>query len=430
MDRKAIQRILDYIEDNLKAEISVEELSDLAGFSLFHFYRLFQSAVGMPVMQYITRRRILHGIHEISLGHKKIDVALSYGYETYAGFYKSFVREIGYTPKVYLKMYKAKKPYRINILQEEHIIMSQKKIRDILINWELENEKIADVVYGETGEISDSAKYVGEDYVIKFSANLGSIKKTIDISHALESIGLLAAQTIPTKDGKYYVEDAGLYYVLSKRIQGENIKVGSVYLDEYLEKARFIGEIVGQLSLALAKIDVVVDDMNILKNVCEWAIPALNEKVVIDKSFLESYQRRFRELYDELPKQIIHRDPNPSNIITNDDKWGFIDFDLSECSVRIYDPCYAASAILSESFELDNPDKLKKWIEIFREIMYGYDAVAKLTESEKEAIPYVLLANQFIATSWFADKDKYKDIYEVNVSMTEWMIDHFENLKI
>ena len=107
-----------------------------------------------------------------------------------------------------------------------------------------------------------------------------------------------------------------------------------------------------------------------------------------------------------------------------------IDFDLSECSVRIYDPCYAASAILSESFELDNPDKLKKWIEIFREIMYGYDAVAKLTESEKEAIPYVLLANQFIATSWFADKDKYKDIYEVNVSMTEWMIDHFENLKI
>lgn len=302
MDRKAIQRILDYIEDNLKAEISVEELSDLAGFSLFHFYRLFQSAVGMPVMQYITRRRLLHGIHEISLGHKKIDVALSYGYETYAGFYKSFVREIGYTPKVYLKMYKAKKPYQINILQEEHIIMSQKKIRDILINWELENEKIADVVYGETGEISDSAKYVGEDYVIKFSANLGSIKKTIDISHALESIGLLAAQTIPTKDGKYYVEDAGLYYVLSKRIQGENIKVGSVYLDEYLEKARFIGEIVGQLSLALAKIDVVVDDMNILKNVCEWAIPALNEKVVIDKSFLESYQRRFRELYDELPK--------------------------------------------------------------------------------------------------------------------------------
>lgn len=220
--------------------------------------------------------------------------------------------------------------------------------------------------------------------MIKFSANLGSIKKTIDISHALESIGLLAAQTIPTKDGKYYVEDAGLYYVLSKRIQGENIKVGSVYLDEYLEKARFIGEIVGQLSLALAKIDVVVDDMNILKNVCEWAIPALNEKVVIDKSFLESYQRRFRELYDELPKQIIHRDPNPSNIITNDDKWGFIDFDLSECSVRIYDPCYAASAILSESFELDNPDKLKNGLRFSEKSCMGTMRLQNLLNLRKK----------------------------------------------
>ena len=172
--------------------------------------------------------------------------------------------------------------------------------------------------------------------------------------------------------------------------------------------------------------------MNILKNVCEWAIPALNEKVVIDlRVFQQSYQRRFRELYDELPKQIIHRDPNPSNIITNDDKLGdLLIFDLSECSVRIYDPCYAASAILSESFELDNPDKLKKWIEIFREIMYGYDAVAKLTESEKEAIPYVYLQISSQQHRGFADKDKYKDIYEVNVSMTEWMIDHFENLKI
>ena len=60
VDRKSIQRILDYIEDNLKAEISAEELSNLAGFSLFHFYRLFQSAVGMPVMQYITSTSVIN----------------------------------------------------------------------------------------------------------------------------------------------------------------------------------------------------------------------------------------------------------------------------------------------------------------------------------------------------------------------------------
>lgn len=48
--RKSIQDSLDYIEDNLKTSITATELSERAGYSLFHYYRLFQSAVGMPVM--------------------------------------------------------------------------------------------------------------------------------------------------------------------------------------------------------------------------------------------------------------------------------------------------------------------------------------------------------------------------------------------
>ena len=40
-DRTIIQRSLDYIEDDLQAEITAAELADMAGFSLFHYYRLF-----------------------------------------------------------------------------------------------------------------------------------------------------------------------------------------------------------------------------------------------------------------------------------------------------------------------------------------------------------------------------------------------------
>lgn len=49
--RDTIQESLDYIEDNLDTEITAEELSSRAGFSLFYFYRLFQAQVGMPVMR-------------------------------------------------------------------------------------------------------------------------------------------------------------------------------------------------------------------------------------------------------------------------------------------------------------------------------------------------------------------------------------------
>ena len=64
MDNRAIiQRSLDYIEENLQTDITAAELAQAAGFSLFHYYRLFQQATGLPVMQYILRRRLLHGVY-------------------------------------------------------------------------------------------------------------------------------------------------------------------------------------------------------------------------------------------------------------------------------------------------------------------------------------------------------------------------------
>lgn len=113
--RDTIQESLDYIEDNLDTEIMAEELSSRAGFSLFYFYRLFQAQVGMPVMQYILRRRLVHAIYDISCGAKMVDAALRYGFDTHAGFFRAFRREYDCSPSNYLKRHKPKRPYRINL---------------------------------------------------------------------------------------------------------------------------------------------------------------------------------------------------------------------------------------------------------------------------------------------------------------------------
>ena len=60
-------------------------------------------------------------MYEMHCGKKIIELALDYGFETQAGFYKAFVREFGYTPTEFLSMSKKKKPYRINLFKEEHI---------------------------------------------------------------------------------------------------------------------------------------------------------------------------------------------------------------------------------------------------------------------------------------------------------------------
>ncbi len=430
MYKEVIQDSIDYIEDNLKCEISAQELSERAGFSLFHYYRLFQTAVGLPVMQYILRRRLLNAIYEIECGNKMIDIALLYGFETHAGFYKAFAREFGCTPTQYLKLHRVKKPYRIDIFKEEHIMVTRKKAAEILKNWGLEKESILDIYYDGSGNRNENAFYIGEDYVLKFSANLGKLKNHMAISKALENAGLFAATPLKTLKGEEYIADGELYFCLSKRLEGHQVKISSMYEDDLTGSARFVGEVIGQLSKALEHVEVLVEDADMYGSVTNWAIPKLRGKLKMSEEVFDDYVENFKEIWNVLPKQVIHRDPNPGNIIVAEDKWGFIDFELSERNVRIFDPCYAATAILSESFEPGNEEKLSKWIEIYKNIMYGYDDVVKLTEEEKKAVPYVILSNQLLALAWFEGQEKFQEIYETNKRMTEWMLSVWSKLAV
>ncbi len=420
-NRTIIQQSLDYIEDNLQTEITVAELAEMAGFSLFHYYRLFQQATGLPVMQYILRRRLLHGVYAMKQGSTKIDAALSFGFDTYAGFYKAFCREFGSTPSEFLQSSRAKRPYRIDITKEEHMTITHKKVAQILQAWNLEGEPITDIYYEGTGNKNDSACYVGEKYILKYTANPGKLKKHNEVSKALHSIGLLSAVPVPTADGAEFVPDGEVYFYLTHRLPGEQMTPHRFDGGD----GRFVGEIIGQLHLALEKIEDCVSEADLLATVRDWALPKSKAVLHLSDAFCEEYLDTFANLYPKLPRQIIHRDPNPGNIIRTDDQWGFIDFDLAERNARIYDPCYAATAVLSETFGQDND----KWLEIYRDILRGYDSVAHLTDAELKATPYVILANQFVCVAWFSEQDKYAELFEANKRMTAWLIEKFEMLK-
>ena len=422
MDNRAmIQKSLDYIEENLQTEITAAELAEMAHISLFHYYRLFRQATGMPVMQYILRRRLLHGVYAMKQGSAKIDAALTYGFDTYAGFYKAFCREFGSTPSEFLKSCRAKRPYRVDLMKEEHMTVTHKKAAQILKHWNLEGETITDIYYDGTGNKNDSACYVGEEFVLKYTANLGRLKNHIAVSKAIESIGLLSASPVATTNGQEYIRDGELYFYVTRRLPGTQLASHSFGDGD----ARFVGEIIGQLHLALSKIEDCVSEADLLATVRDWALPGAREALGLTDDFCEEYLDTFAALYPKLPRQIIHRDPNPGNIICNQDQWGFIDFDLAERNARIYDPCYAATAVLSETFGQDND----KWLGIYRDIICGYDSVVHLTDEERKAIPYVILANQFVCVAWFAEQDKYAELFETNKKMTLWLIDRFEELK-
>ena len=81
--------------------------------------------------------------------------------------------------------------------------------------------------------------------------------------------------------------------------------------------------------------------------------------------------------------------------------------------------------MLSETFGQNND----RWLAIYRDILCGYDSVAKLTEDERRAIPYVILANQFVCVAWFSGQEKYAEIYETNKRMTAWLIEKLPELR-
>lgn len=86
-----IQRAIDEIETRLRETISVEQLARRAGFSYWHFQRVFAATVGEPVAFYIRRRRLTAAAQELHTSPRRIlDVALDYRFESHEAFTRAF----------------------------------------------------------------------------------------------------------------------------------------------------------------------------------------------------------------------------------------------------------------------------------------------------------------------------------------------------
>ena len=96
---KRLTKCADYIEDNLKGEIKIEELARISCLSTLYFPRLFEAITDIPLSEYIRRRRMTLAAKDIIDGDKKIiDIALDYGYSTPESFSRAFKSVHGISP--------------------------------------------------------------------------------------------------------------------------------------------------------------------------------------------------------------------------------------------------------------------------------------------------------------------------------------------
>ncbi len=90
---------LQYMEDHLQYEIDFAEVAKRAYCSEYHFKRMFSFLAGVPLSEYVRRRRLTLAAFELQNSDiKVIDVAVKYGYSSPDSFTKAFQQMHGITP--------------------------------------------------------------------------------------------------------------------------------------------------------------------------------------------------------------------------------------------------------------------------------------------------------------------------------------------
>ena len=231
----------------------------------------------------------------------------------------------------------------------------------------------------------------------------------------------LFSEVVKLNNGDDYLQYGELYLIVTKRIYGNQLKCVDIFIDTSI--AFTIGENIAKLHNKLKFYDI--DDFE-QANIYDDCINNLDEVKKISNlsnKFCEKYKNEFGKLIDILPTQPIHRDINPSNMIfTGKEFKGFVDFDLTEVSVRIFDICYCATAILSECF--NNQINFEVWQEILDNLIKGYNRIDNLSEYEIEAIPYVIYSIEIICIAYFSKYDKFEKLTERNISMLKWLTEN------
>jgi AraC family transcriptional regulator len=99
---RRIELLLEYIRTHLDHEMSVGVLAARAGFSPFHFQRIFRLAVGQTIGEYVRGRRLQRAAIDLRGTEKPVtDIALESGYDTASAFTRAFSNAYGVPPSAF-----------------------------------------------------------------------------------------------------------------------------------------------------------------------------------------------------------------------------------------------------------------------------------------------------------------------------------------
>lgn len=99
---KSIEKVIDYIENNLSEPLPLDAIAKNAGYSKYHLNRMFKDYVGCSLYQYIQRRRLTEAARLLIDTDMSItDISLIAGYDTQQAFTFAFRKTYQIAPRNY-----------------------------------------------------------------------------------------------------------------------------------------------------------------------------------------------------------------------------------------------------------------------------------------------------------------------------------------
>lgn len=94
----ALNQVVSFIEEHLVEEIDVVDLTRELGTTEYHLRRMFSSLAGMPLSEYIRRRRMTVAAAEVLADRDLLSTAVRYGYGSTEAFSRAFRAVHGTSP--------------------------------------------------------------------------------------------------------------------------------------------------------------------------------------------------------------------------------------------------------------------------------------------------------------------------------------------
>ncbi|MGG0124709.1 AraC family transcriptional regulator [Bacillus paranthracis] len=100
---RRIHKVQDYIESNIDSSLSIEELADVAGFSKYHFHRIFKGIVDESLSRYVNRLKLERATNLLTYRSDMTvtDIAYHFGFTDSAVFSRTFKNYYGVSPSQY-----------------------------------------------------------------------------------------------------------------------------------------------------------------------------------------------------------------------------------------------------------------------------------------------------------------------------------------